>query len=221
MTHTCSTHEQYIQAVAEIAIARLPEIDQRKAKDIKLVYGAGPDGVRGVTYYNRWQKPGDDAPAVPFVEISAFNQSSAVQLAGTTIHELGHVIAGWSAGHGPEWKSACEALGLRRILAGGTDYKWAMFHNDIRAAIALLPQPVDGTPKGLGNTFAGLGLILPTFMGWAAGIGSRGGKSRGKGSGSRLHLFECECVPVVKVRAAREELHATCDCCNTGFRFIK
>lgn len=218
MSNSCSTHEEYIQCVAEIAIARLNAEDRAKAREIKLVYGAGPNGVRGVTYFKKWSKGEEE---IPFVEISAFNQSSAVQLAGTTIHELGHVLAGWEAAHGKLWKASCEALGLRRILAAGTDYKWSMFAPDIRAAIALLPQPKDGKPKNLLSLAGAPVGAHKAFKGCQAGWGTKGGKSRGTGSGSRLHLFECECVPVVKVRKAGTEFDATCNCCQGLFHFVK
>src|SRR5258708_40197236 len=103
------THESFVNAVAAMAIARISPGDTRSTLDsIKLVYGAGESGVRGVTYFNRW-KGADVNQPVPFVEISAFNQESWIQIAGTTIHELGHVAAGLGAGHGKGWKEACEA----------------------------------------------------------------------------------------------------------------
>lgn len=30
----------------------------------------------------------------------------------TILHEIGHAIAGWQAGHGPKWKAACRTIGL-------------------------------------------------------------------------------------------------------------
>lgn len=214
---TTFTHEQFVHAVADIACSRLSSADQCKCKAVKLAYGAGPAGVRGVTYYDKWGKADTKAP---FVEISAFNQSSLIQLAGTTIHELGHVLAGWDAGHGPEWKAACEKLGLRGIRAAGTDYKFAMFTKDIRSAIASLPKPNDGEPVGLFGSIGGvhkIGLKKAGPKPCTAAIGTRGGKSRGVGSGSRLRLFQCECTPPIKVRVARDEFDCTCNTCNTVF----
>jgi hypothetical protein len=218
------THEQFIAAVAKTVIASVKDKAEReKLNNIKLVYGAGPDGVRGVTYYNRWQNGNPEAH--PFVEISAFNQESVVQIVGTTIHELAHVLAGWGAGHGPDWHKACERLGLLKMLAGGTDYAWDVnFDPKLAAKLQKLPQPTDGQPKSLASVFAGLnpGAPAPLFKlkPCGAGIGTKGGKSRGKGSGSRLRLFECECVPAVKVRLARDSFDATCNCCTTNFHFV-
>lgn len=211
-----TTHETFIANVAAIAARRLNPIEQQKIGAIKLVYGAGNGGVRGVTYYNRW-KPGGDTQ-IPFVEISAFGQESWVQVAGTTLHELAHVLAGWEAGHGRDWKEACERVGLRLAKAAGHHYTFAGFAPDIREAIAALPRPNDGEPvQSLGSIFGALG--VPTFKPRAcpAGIGTRGGRSRGVGSGSRLRLWECECVPPVKVRVASDHFHAHCDCCSGAF----
>lgn len=210
------THEQYIQSVAAIAIARLDANGQKTCGCIKLAYGAGAPGLRGVTYYDRWGKP--DAKA-PFVEVCAFGQESLVQLAGTTIHELGHVLAGLGAGHGPAWKEACAELGLRRVKQVGTEYKWAMFAPDIRAKIAGLPKPDDGAPIAMLFGPVGAGGVAKPFKPRVcqAGIGTRGGKSRGAGSGSRLRLFECACVPAIKVRVSRDQFDCRCNTCMTNF----
>lgn len=214
---TCKqTHEAFIASVAAMAIARLADpVDIAAVGGIKLVFGAGINGVRGITYFNRW-KPGE-TEAKPFVEIAAFTKESWVQLAGTTIHELGHVLAGWEAGHAKPWHEACERLGLRRIRAAGTSYCLAHFAPELRLAIASLAKPDDGEPV---QSFSAQGLKVQG-KGCQAGVGTRGGKSRGAGSGSRLRLFECECVPPVKARVARDEFQATCQCCSSTFRFIK
>src|SRR5262249_44157799 len=131
------------------------------------------------TYYQRW-KTGPDTEARPFVEVCAFGQESTTQLAGTCLHELGHVLAGWNAGHGKGWHDACALVGLRRVKAAGTRYMLGNFAPDLRHAIAALPKPDDGVPVvtlGLGGAIA----LKPC----PAGLGTRGGRSRGKGSGSR------------------------------------
>lgn len=207
-------HETYIASVAAILAQRLGPEERAKVAEIKLAYGAGPAGTRGVTYYGRWAK-GAQAPAAPFVEICAFGQESPLQVAGTVAHELGHVLAGWGAGHGPDWHKACERLGLRRILAGGTRYLLAHFAPDVRAAIAAIPAPTEGQPVA---TLGQPGGAAPKPCG--AGVGTRGGKSRGPGSGTRNHLYHCQCQPPVKVRHGTRTLRAHCDLCSGPFALV-
>jgi hypothetical protein len=207
----CTTHESFIHSVAHLAAARVPEA-RDKLDSIKLVYGAGQAGLRGVTYYRRWQNGGEEA--APFVEVCALGQENWIQLAGTTIHELAHVLAGHEAGHGKAWREACEALGLRRARAAGHVYRLAGFTPDIRMALATMPKPDEGEPVGL---LSGLGINVARLKPCGAGIGTRGGKSRGTGSGSRLRRFVCDCEPPVIVRVARDVFEAHCDCCNGAF----
>lgn len=228
------THESYIARVAELAISRLDKPEDREAlRAIKLTYGAGPDGVRGITYYRRWKgtgAPGFDTPgqdaAVPFVALNAMCQESPLQLAGTTVHELGHVLAGWEAGHGKPWHEACGMLGLRRIKAAGTVYRWAMFDPWLRQAIAKLPNPTDGQPvcslSPNGIEFPnGAGGMLTRIKPCGAGKGTKGGKSFGAGSGSRLLKFQCDGIghkPTIVRASAGADFNATCNHCQTLFR---
>lgn len=216
-----STHENYIQAVAALAIEGLGEEDRRRLAGIKLVYGAGESGTRGITYFDRWGAANGDPR--PFVEICAFGQEGWVQVAGTTLHELAHVLAGWNAGHGPDWQAACKRLGLRCAKAAGTCYHRALFTPRLREAIEALPRPVEGEPvKRLGShmgPYAPGGLAgQPTIKPCGAGVGTRGGKSRGKGSGSRLRLWVCGCTPPVKVRVASDAFRAACLDCTRAFQ---
>lgn len=191
------THEQYINAVRAIVVARIPEVaDREKLMAVKLTYGAH-ERVRGVTYFNQWTHHGKDE-CVDFACISAMGQESIVQLAGTTIHELGHVLAGAGHGHDGEWHDACYRLGLRNIKAAGTRYLWANFMPDIRERIVALGVPSDGKPQFLNGlltrkgTGGAVGRMLPGGLpGCTHGVGSRGGKSRGVGSGSRMLKVVC------------------------------
>lgn len=214
------THEDYIRDVAAFVVmhADLNPSEHDMLAGIKLVYGSGPTGTRGVTFFGRWKSDEVDRP---FVEISAFGQESIVQLTGTTIHELGHVLAGWGAGHGKEWHMACERLGLVRVLAGGTDYKWGTnFAPWVESYARAIEPPCDGEPvRSIASKWPfvfGQGAVIPLkIKGCQAGIGTRGGKSRGVGSGSRLRLWQCSCG--CKVRAASDSLLATHDPCGTKF----
>lgn len=220
------THEVFIHAVAQAAMQYAGAEIAAKLASIKLVYGAGRDGIRGITYFQRWQNAdGTEGEPSAFVELGAFTQRDWVQVAGTTIHELAHVVAGWEAGHGPEWKAACVTLGLRRMKAAGTNYCLAHFAPALRNAVAHMPKPADGAPVcGLETQYIGTRKGKLNIKGCAAGIGTKGGKSRGAGSGSRLRLWECEGMEghkPVKVRVSSDTFAATCDCCNTAFRLIK
>ena len=206
-----TTHEEYINAVRQIACNRLSDTDARqRILDAKLVYGVGSHpGARGVCYHNGWSDK-------PFLEICATGEESNVQLAGTTVHECAHVMAGYSAGHGPEWKSCALALGLVNPLAAGQLYEPAEFDPDVWNAISALEMPSDGKPT---LSTSGNGIVprpvapKPCPM----GRGTRGGISRGPGSGSRLRLWECACP--VKVRVASDQFRAHCDICQTPFLY--
>lgn len=216
------THEHFLQEVrnAVLALADLNPTERALLNTVKLAYGSGPNGTRGVTFFNRWNPAG--GAAIPFVEVSAFGQESVVQLAGTTVHELGHVLAGWEAGHSKGWHEACQRLGLRKIKAAGTNYLWANFTPALRAAVTAITPPTEGQPvcslAGLLGPAAGLAKLLLKPCG--AGIGTRGGKSRGKGSGSRLRLFECDCERPVKVRLACDTFDAVHNPCGGTFHRV-
>ena len=209
-----TTHLEYIKAVAHLATAVLPAEDSSKLES-HLTYSMGQPGLRGITYFGAW-KNGSDKP-VPFVEVCAAGEQDDVQLAGTTVHELAHVLAGHAAGHGKGWKDACVRLGLRRAKAAGNVYTMAQFAPALRQHIAALISPTDGQPVGmLGRHRIGKGATIkakPCPM----GVGTRGGKSRGKGSGSRLRRYVCECDPPVIVRVSRDDFAAHCDHCSEAF----
>jgi hypothetical protein len=199
------THEQFIQAVRDTAVKRLEEQERLAALDAKLVYGAGSRRTRGVTYFGAWKNGHEHALA----EICAFGEDSPVQVAGTTLHELGHVLAGPGKGHGKGWAQCCERLGLRFVRAAGTKYSLACFSPDIRMAIAeLMPRVTDGKPQ---RRDAGIPLqfkIRPC----SAGLGARGGKGRDR---KQMRKFVCSCGVIARV--CRDEFPATCNLCGSGF----
>lgn len=206
------THETYIQQVAAMIIGNMNEADRAKAERVKLVYGAGANGLRGITYYDRWLTK-DGPNARPFVEICAFGQRDWVQLAGTTLHELAHVVAGHQAGHSVAWKDVCNRLGLRLAKAAGHSYTLASFAPALRARLYEIERPADGAPHG-GSDFTRtpFGRSLKPCQ---AGTGTHGGKSRGKGSGSRMLKFTCGCT-IVRASAGAS-FQAICNKCQGGF----
>jgi len=205
------THEAFVHAVRGIVCTRLPDAERARLLDAKLVYGRGERGLRGVTCFSAWKNGREH----DFIEVCAAGEESTVQLAGTTIHELAHCLAGPGAGHGKEWKGACERLGLRRAMAAGHVYLAAGFVVDVRLAIAALPAPIDGAPAFNGAMRGPTLLTLAGPRPCSLGIGTRGGKSRGPGSGSRQRLWVCACP--VRVRVASDDFQATCTRCGTAF----
>lgn len=208
------THEEYVRAIRQAALNRLTDDGARaRLSQAKLTYGAGERGTRGVTYFSAWKN--GEPHHHDFIEICAMGESSPIQLAGTTIHELAHSLAGSSAGHGRDWKAAAALLGLIHCEAAGQSYAREHFAPEILAVIDSLPHPTDGTPVfSDGAMFGGLPTVAK-FKPCPLGIGTRGGTSRGKGSGSRLRLYQCDCG--VKVRVARDDFRAHCDDCGTAF----
>jgi len=215
------THEQFIDAVRNAAI-KYAAVQYKNPKgrlllDVpaferiaraRLCYGRGVRGTRGLTEYGGWNAR--DENKAELVEICAASEENWVQLAITTIHELAHCATGKGHGHNKAWKDACEALGLRRHPAQyvNGDARLATIAPELRFALALMPHPTDGTPScGADYTFK----TRPC----GAGIGVRGGKSRGPGSGSRLRKYVCSHGQIV--RASTDTLAATCTCCNTPF----
>jgi hypothetical protein len=228
------THEGFIQHVRQLAIERVaPGSEERKRLDAaKLVYGIGGSGYRGITHYAGWH---DGKQAQDFLEVTAKGEESPIQLAGTTIHELGHSLAGPGAGHGKAWKDACQVLGLNARAQGGQDYRPTDFDAALWESINKAVDLKDGKPNwndqlaaitklNLGGTFnpaalTGIGRVSK-YRACPLGIGTRGGKSRGIGSGSRLRLYQCSCRHAVKVRVASDSFAAHCDVCGDAFKRV-
>jgi len=202
------THEQYLFAVRDLAISKnnIAGKNKEMLENIKLVYGHN-DGKRGFTCHDSWEIS-ETAHAVVQVCLNA--EESLLQLAGTTLHELGHVIAGRQAGHGQDWKDACKELGLLHAKAVGTNYHEAdMFSPKVLAAIKAIPKPTDGKPR---TSFEVKGMC-------GQGLGTHGGKSRGKGSGSRLKKLECPRCGYT-ARTTKKWIEVGLPTCPCGMKFI-
>jgi hypothetical protein len=208
-----ATHEAFIHAVREAVVQRVDGEERARLLGAKLVYGAGRGDVRGICFHGAWT----NGSTHDFLEVAATGEESHVQLAGTTIHELAHTLAGPGAGHGREWKKACQVLGLTHAEAGGQAYAPEHFDKTVWQRIESLPHPEDGRP-----TFSGIGTAIARKpRPCPLGIGTRGGKSRGTGSGSRLRLWICGCAegtPGRKVRVACDTWDATCNRCGTPYK---
>jgi hypothetical protein len=232
MAHTRQTHESYIQQVRRIALSYAahvrdnpqlqlsgtPALADQQLEDIahcKLIYGRGGSrSLRGITDCGRWNNGRSRDPNAPkpddLVEVCALGQQDLTQIAATTIHELAHVAT--HSGHNRAWKEACAALGLRAVKMGCPRYYAAQFAPMVRESIARLNPPEDGAPNVTEEMLA-----LLVRRGCIAGIGTRGGKTRGPGSGSRLRKYICPHGQIV--RASTDELDASCNVC--GGKFIR
>jgi hypothetical protein len=221
------THEAFIQAVRDLAVqyasTHATGLDNEQLERVaraKLLYGRGHFGLRGVTQYGAWV----NGKADELIEVCAASEESWVQLAGTTIHELGHAAMHMGHGHNKGWKDACAALGLRLVKAVGTEYRLAMFAPWLRMALAELPKPADGMPALAAGLLAGIAQNIKARP-CTAGIGVRGGKSRGVGSGSRLRKYVCDGyvknVPHGQIiRASTDNLDAHCNICGGQFILV-
>lgn len=211
---TTTTHEQFVQRVRDLVLdhAELTDDEAHRLRHTKLVYGVGNGAYRGICHYEAWE---NGVGRVDVVEIAATAEESWVQLAGTTVHELAHVLT--RGGHDRAWKDAAVRLGfVKRPEAAGQRYWLAMIRPQIRQAIYRLAQEIgDGSPAFA--TFGGFGIVVKVRP-CSAGTGVKGGRSRGKGSGSRMRLYECECSPKpFKVRVASDDFAAHCDACGAAF----
>jgi hypothetical protein len=211
-----TTHEAFVQAVRDVVVGRLVDAAAReRLLSAKLVYGGGPAGVRGLCYFGAWE----NGQTHDFLEITAIGEESPVQLAGTTVHELAHSLAGHEAGHGPAWKAAAATLGLKVAQAAGQAYSPEHFDVDLWPAIEALPHPSDGKPRFAAA--AGRPALPRRPRPCPLGIGTRGGRSRGAGSGSRMRLYHCACPEGTigrKVRVASDDWDATCNRCGEAYQ---
>jgi hypothetical protein len=207
------THEQFVHAVRAAVVPRVVDGETRKRLlAAKLVYGGGTSGIRGLCYFGAW----DNGSQHDFLEISAIGEESFVQLAGTTIHELAHSLAGHEHGHGPAWKAAAAVLGLQTAQAAGQAYAPEHFDANVWGVIESLPHPSDGKPAFAQGSVTLRRAPKPCPL----GVGTRGGRSRGVGSGSRLRLWLCGCPEGTvgrKVRVASDDWDATCNRCGTRY----
>jgi hypothetical protein len=209
------THEAFVHAVRAAVVPRVVDAAIRqRLLGAKLVYGGGQAGTRGLCYFGTWKNGNEH----DFLEIAAISEESVIQLAGTTVHELAHCLAGRGAGHGAEWKAAAKVLGLRLVHAAGQAYEPDHFEPSVWSAIEALPHPTDGAPQ-FRTTVTGAALPLRPRP-CPLGIGTRGGTSRGKGSGSRMRLYVCGCpegTPGRKARTASDTWDVTCNRCGCRF----
>jgi len=216
------THEAYIAAIWAIIRKRpaLTKEDRAAMDKTRLSYGVNPTGgTRGVTWKDGWNHNVGGKPKIGMmICLHADGQESLCQLAGTTLHEAAHVIAGLDCGHDGVWKSACARVGLPAAV-NGTAYSWDKFDPAVAKAIQRLKAPNDGWPvldEETKQAFAA-GKVKPC----GAGHGTRGGTSRGKGAGSRHYRYICEhkapCALPPKINCGFQTLQADCRVCKQPY----
>lgn len=216
------THEQYIARVMAHALRQksVTAADRKALKACRLTYGAGPDGTMGITYHNRWQRNGKGGVGA-FVGICGTCQPNGnFLLADTVLHELGHVCAGPGKGHGPEWKEACDRLGLVEARATYMPGQKPLFSAAMMKLLKNTKDPNEGKPVWRVPTGTNGPVEPPKIRPCSAGDGVRGGKSRGPGSGSRNVAHVCECEPPRIIRAAVSQKPLRAKCLDCGAPFV-
>jgi len=169
--------------------------------------------------------------------IVAQGGETACQLATTVAHELGHVICGPGQGHNAVWRDACKRLGMVNVIAAGAHQPgWVHnFEPKLAKALQRIPLWNDGAcatlAQAVGAIKATLGpsVLPPVLQGdipppvvkvkpCGAGFGTLGGRSRGKGSGSRMLKYTAKhtppCTGPAILRCASTTLRAKCDACG-------
>lgn len=210
------THESYILAIRDAILYRLKPEAREKLTNTRFVYGMGHRGIRGITYYDMWKHDPKSEPHKQHavVEVCIFGEENSLQIAGTMLHEMGHVLAGYEAAHGPMWKDWCHKIGYANATATINYGDPGTFDEEFVKTLSKIPPPDDGTP--------GQGKHLPSFKGGktcSAGHGTHGGKSRGTGSGSRMKKLECPKCGYT-CRTTKKWLEKGLPTCPCGMKFI-
>ena len=176
------THEDYLAAVATAVCEQYPATAS-SLSEVELVFGAGPRR-RGVRH--RVWGGGEAAEPLPLVEIAAIGGLTPAATCHMVLHELAHVLAP-GFGHGREWRYAARQVGLMNPRAwpdAGELNAWWAISPGIRARLQAIAEPTERVPADFWEDWH----RRPC----GAGYGTRGGVSRGEGSGSRYLKVVCE-----------------------------
>ena len=178
------THEDYLVAVTAAVCGQYPAT-AAALSEVRLVFGTGPRR-RALDPLHRVWNGGEAVEPLPLVEIAAIGALRPAETCHVVLHELAHVLAP-GFGHGKEWRYAARQVGLLRPRARpdvGELADWSAISPAIRPALQAIPEPTERAPA---EYFADW-----HRQGCSAGYGSRGGTSRGEGSGSRYLKAVCE-----------------------------
>ena len=178
------THEDYLAAITRAVCAAFPATADA-LKQVHLVFGAGPRR-RGLSTLHRVWGGGEAVDPLPLVEIAAIGGLPPLETCHVLLHELAHVLTP-EAGHGKAWRHAARQVGLVRPRAtpdAGELADWHAISPALRPALQAIPLPTEPPPA----EFFEDRHRLPC----GAGYGTRGGTSRGAGSGSRYLKVICQ-----------------------------
>ena len=178
------THEDYLAAVTAVVCEQFPTTADA-LNQVHLVFGSGPRR-RGLPTLHRAWGGGEAVDPLPLVEIAAIGGLSAPETCHVVLHELAHILTP-GMGHGKAWRHAARQVGLVRPRAtpdAGELADWTAISPALRPALMAIPVPTEPAPAEY-------------WYDWqrrpcGAGYGSRGGSSRGEGSGSRYLKATCQ-----------------------------
>ena len=178
------THEDYLVAVTAAVCGQYPAT-AAALSEVRLVFGTGPRR-RGLDPLHRVWCGGEAVEPLPLVEIAAIGGLTPAETCHVVLHELAHVLSPGS-GHGKEWRHAARQVGLLRPRARPDIWEladWTEISPAIRPVLEAIPEPTERAP---------VEYVWDWYRrGCSAGYGTRGGTSRGEGSGSRYLKAVCE-----------------------------
>ena len=152
---------------------------------VHLVFGSGPRRRDLPTLHRAWGG-GEAVDPLPLVEIAAIGGLSPPETCHVVLHELAHILAP-GMGHGKVWRHAARQVGLVRPRAApdaGELADWNAISPALCTVLQAIPVPTEPAPAEY-------------WYDWqrrpcGAGYGTRGGSSRGEGSGSRYLKATCQ-----------------------------
>ena len=178
------THEDYLAAIATAVCEQYPATAAALG-EVQLAFGTGPRR-RTVGALHRVWSVGMAHEPMPLVEIAAIGGLAPAETCHVVLHELAHVLAP-GFGHGREWRYAARQVGLMNPRAWpdeGELAAWTAISPALRAKLQAIPEPTEPAPADFSEDW--------DRRPCGAGYGSRGGTSRGAGSGSRYMKVVCQ-----------------------------
>lgn len=178
------THEDYLAAITAAVCAQFPATADA-LNQVHLVFGSGPRRRGRPTLHRAWGG-GEAVDPLPLVEIAAIGGLSPPETCHVVLHELAHILAP-GMGHNKAWRHAARQVGLVRPRARPDVVElsdWAEISPALHTALQAIPMPTEPPPAEYRYDWQ----RRPC----GAGHGSRGGTSRGEGSGSRYLKATCQ-----------------------------